>query len=230
MLLAAKNRYSLKDENLFLFPNWVDTKFLKPAKGKHQLRAKWGLNEHDVVVMYSGNLGNKQGLDTIPKLAEFFAQNKRIKFVVVGKGSFRETLESAAEELPNLFVFDLLPYDMLPALLNSADIHLVIQRREFSDLVMPSKLTSILSCGANAIVTADPDTELGSIAKIFPGIYKLIEPDNLHALTNAISDMTCDTQLAKHNELARAYAENHLEKEIVLSTFVSDVEEFLESQ
>ena len=40
--------------------------------------------------------------------------------------------------------------------LNLADVHLVIQKASASDLVMPSKLTTILAVGGLAIITANP--------------------------------------------------------------------------
>ena len=56
--------------------------------------------------------------------------------------------------------------------LNLADVHLVIQKASASDLVMPSKLTTILAVGGLAIITANPGS----------GLYSLVKEQNIGVL------------------------------------------------
>ena len=53
--------------------------------------------------------------------------------------------------------------DRFPLLLAAADLHLVVQRQQAADLVMPSKLTNIMAAGRPFIATATPETELARV-------------------------------------------------------------------
>ncbi|SUG87839.1 glycosyltransferase [Salmonella enterica subsp. enterica] len=77
--------------------------------------------------------------------------------------------------LPNIKFLPLQPYDVLPALLKMGDCHLVVQKRGAADAVLPSKLTNILAVGGNAVITAEPHTELGQLCARYPGIAVCVE-------------------------------------------------------
>jgi colanic acid biosynthesis glycosyl transferase WcaI len=51
---------------------------------------------------------------------------------------------------------DLQPTERLPELLRTADIHLLPQRPEAADLVLPSKLTGMLASGRPVVAMAEP--------------------------------------------------------------------------
>ena len=96
-----------------------------------------------------------------------------------------------------------------------------MQKRGVADLVMPSKLTTILSAGGHALITAEPDTELGLLCKKYPGIAECVEPENLPKFVSALRKMlkTNQTDEQKINIVARDYALKMLNKQIVLEKF-----------
>ena len=49
--------------------------------------------------------------------------------------------------------------------LNLADVHIIPQKDEASDLVLPTKLITILASGKPFIITTSPKTQLGKIAE-----------------------------------------------------------------
>jgi hypothetical protein len=67
------------------------------------------------------------------------------------------------EGLPNAQTchLDLQPMERFNELLGLTDIHLLPQRADAAELVMPSKLTGMLASGRAVAATAHPDTELG---------------------------------------------------------------------
>ena len=81
------------------------------------------------------------------------------------------------------------PVERLNALLNLADIHVLPQRSDAADLVMPSKLTGMLASGRAVIVTAHKGTEL---AEVVGDIGCIVPPEDPFALSNAILRMTKD--------------------------------------
>lgn len=206
-----------------LFPNWVDEQHVKPLPPAQSLRAELGLCDTDKVVLYSGSLGEKQGLELIIKAAHSFSNNKQVKFLICGSGSYKLHLETMAQQygLTNVLFHSLQPYEKLPAILATADIHLVLQKKSVSDLVLPSKLISILSAGGCALVSAVPGTNLHDI------IYRhqmgiLIDPESVDALFNGIK-LALESDLSTYKQNARRYAELHLSKEAILGKFENDL-------
>ena len=104
-----------------------------------------------------------------------------------------------------------------------ADVHLVVQKRGAADAVLPSKLTNILSAGGHALVTADKNTELGQIENRYLGIYTLVPPEDVKAFIEGLRRcLNLDTK--KPNRIAREYAEENLNKHIIIDRFVTELE------
>jgi colanic acid biosynthesis glycosyl transferase WcaI len=118
----------------------------------------------------------------------------------------------------NVFFKPLQPWSRVPEMLSLAHVHLVIQKSGAADAVLPSKLTNILACGGHAIVTAEESTELGQIWEKNEGIYRLVEPENSEELAKSL-DVLLQKDLVEHNEVARAYAVNHLGFKAIIDEF-----------
>jgi colanic acid biosynthesis glycosyl transferase WcaI len=223
MLDNAKHK-GVKEDKLLFFPNWADTDFVTPQTSGDELKAEWGFNTSDKVILYSGNIGEKQGLEIVLGAASHFASQKNIKFVLVGAGAYATKLKEIADktQLKNVFFKDLLPWAKVPQMLALADIHLVIQKKGAADAVLPSKLTNILSAGGHALVTAESNTELGKLANKFDGIFQCAEPENLLSFTQELSSMLAK-DLKQPNAIARLYAEEYLAKDKILDKFVEDL-------
>lgn len=208
-----------------LFPNWVDGNYIKPLPRSQSLRVELGVRESDKVVLYSGSLGEKQGLELIIEAAQSFISQPEVKFMIFGSGGGKPKLKGLVKEfgLTNVTFHPLQSYEKLSALLAIADIHLVLQKKSASDLVLPSKLTGILAAGGCALVSAVPGTTLyDSIAKHQMGI--LIEPESKEALVLAIRKaLSTDLTLYKIN--ARRYAEQYLSKETTLKVFMQQLKQ-----
>ncbi|MDR7127780.1 colanic acid biosynthesis glycosyl transferase WcaI [Algoriphagus sp. 4150] len=210
----------ISKDKQWLFPNWVDSGFITPLSKKESLRSQFGLNYTDKVILYSGNLGEKQGLEYILDVALRFKGQSDIQFVIVGNGGAKNRLEEAATEmgLDNLRFFPLQPYGDLSRLLAVADVHLVLQKKEASDLVMPSKLTGILAAGGLALITAVEGTSLYDVVhKYKMGV--LIEPGSVDALYDGIVACLATVDAGRIKMNAREYALAFLAKETVLGSF-----------
>jgi len=171
-------------ERVVLFPNWVDTEAIRPLdEPLNALRREFGVpTDRDVVVLYSGSMGEKQGLEVLIEVARLL-RNYDIRFVLCGEGSMRERLQELAAQLHNVTFLPLQPLEKLNALLNMADIHVLPQRADAADLVMPSKLTNMLASGRPVVATAYPQTEVG---RVVGQVGVLVPPDSPHDLAEAI--------------------------------------------
>lgn len=212
-------------ERTYLFPNWVDTGYIHPGPKENALRTAWGFSADQRIVLYSGNLGKKQGLDMILDAAEGLVNERpEAVFLIVGDGAAKPGLvdEAARRKLRNVQFKPLQPIEKLPVLLALADVHLIIQKRGAADAVMPSKLTGILAVGGFSIITADEHTELGKLIVNNPGIAELVEPENSVALIAAVSRLLGKPLSTPHyNQVAREYAERTLSTDSIMTAVES---------
>jgi colanic acid biosynthesis glycosyl transferase WcaI len=217
----------IPEEQVYFFPNWADSQFDRPALREDQVRQEFGAGPNDVLVMHAGNMGEKQGLEVVLAAAEQLRERREIKFAMVGAGAAKERLQLAAEErgLDNLRFFPLQPANRLPLMLAAGDIHLVVQRREAADLVMPSKLTNILAAGRASIATVDPDTAVydvlnGHDCGVTPA------PESATELAASIVTLARDAELRERlGRNAQQYAESFLKMDRILSRFEAELEQ-----
>jgi colanic acid biosynthesis glycosyl transferase WcaI len=217
--------------SLSLFPNWVNTTTIRPMAEGRDLRSDWGFASNQKIILYSGNMGKKQGLEIVLDAAEMLqGSHSHAVFLLVGDGAAKgELMQEAGRRLLNNVIFKpLQPFEDLPALLCLADVHIVIQKRGAADAVMPSKIAGILAVGGHVLITADPQTELGQLVADNPGIAVLIEPENSCALAGGIEKMM-KTQV-RFNPVARAYAEQHLSLDVILKNFEQELSDLVEQK
>lgn len=212
-----------------LFPNWVDVNAVEshtPGLNTNSFRRELGLGSK-IILLYSGNMGAKQGLESLAPLARAFAHDDGVHFLLCGDGAFRAQLEKLVTGLVNVTMLPLQPLHRFNDLLNAADIHLLPQRGGAADLVMPSKLTGILASGRPVIATADSGTQVAYVVggvNGAPACGLVIPAENQPALHEAVQRLISDPQMRrKLGASARKYATEHLGKEQVLLKFEADL-------
>jgi len=213
-------RFDIPEEKVCLFPNWVDFKTMIPQAKLKNFRTEWAIPDDCKIVLYSGNMGKKQGLEVVLSAATELARLRPdLLFIMVGDGAAKQELVAAVKQqnLQNVIFKPLQLLSDMSALLGMADLHLVIQKRGVADAVLPSKLTGIFAVGGLALVTADQNTELGQLINDNEGIAMLVEPEDQNALVQAIITVLDDPSLKdRAYNVARNYAENFLDIELVL--------------
>jgi colanic acid biosynthesis glycosyl transferase WcaI len=166
-------------------------------------------------------MGAKQGLDVLGAVAQRFNDTPllrhRIYFIFCGNGAGKKELLRQCENLENVLFLDLQPAENLISFLSLADIHLLPQRSDVADLVMPSKLTGMLASSRPIIASSDPDTELASAVG---QCGLIVPPEDPMAFYDALARLIEDPVLrASLGCLARTYAEKNLDKSVILSKF-----------
>ncbi|MGD0217876.1 MAG: WcaI family glycosyltransferase [Desulfobaccales bacterium] len=212
--LAAKG---VAASRLQVLPNWADLDKVRPGPRLNALRRELGLTS-ETVVLYAGNLGEKQGLEVILEAAALTRSKPSIRYLIAGEGAARERIKLRAQDLglDNVTFLPLQLNSRLPLLLAAADLHLVVQRREAADLVMPSKLTNIMAAGRPFIATAARATELGRVTtESRAGL--LVPPEDGRALAQAVLALAQDPGARKEMGIrARRYAEAFWDRERIL--------------
>jgi colanic acid biosynthesis glycosyl transferase WcaI len=207
----------IPQERLMLLPNWIRTEEIRPGSRATKFRFEWGLTADSVVVLYSGSLGEKQGVETLLEAAASLEGESVIRFVVCSDGPVFARLQEQYGHLSNLVWCKLVAPEQLNDLLNTADIHLLPQRADAADLVMPSKLPGMLASGRPVIATAVSGTQ---VAEVVEGRGIVVPPGDSIALAEAIRGLAADEALrARLGAAARTYAVENLDSEKILTGF-----------
>lgn len=197
-----------------LFPNWVDVHGVSPLSGPSTYRDELGLSADTTVALFSGTWGAKQDLLLIPQVAKRLQDRPDLAFVICGDGVMRPQLEAACRDLPNVHLLPLQPKERLGQLLGMADIHLLTQSADAEDLVLPSKLTGMLSSGRPVVATCRPDTEIGQVVS---RCGRVVLPGSVEQLAQAVLELADSrTDCVELGQRARAYAEHSLAKDAIL--------------
>jgi colanic acid biosynthesis glycosyl transferase WcaI len=218
--LAAKG---VDRERIRYLPNWVDIGHIKPSKARGVYRAEMGISDDAMVVLYSGTLGGKQGLTAIPKVAKYLEHRKDILFVICGEGVMKPQLKAASEGMANLLFIPLQPFALLGELLCMADVHLLTQNPNATDLVLPSKLSGMLASGRPVITTCHAGTELDAVV-CKCGL--VVPPGDIPKLAAAVCKLADETGVRHElGRRARAHAENTFERDAVLTSVFAPIED-----
>jgi colanic acid biosynthesis glycosyl transferase WcaI len=229
-MVALARRKGIAAERLVLFPNWIDMQAMQASEPAatpgESFRAQLGIPADATVAMYSGNMGGKQGLETLGHVARVLRRRTDIHFVFCGEGPQRAVLQQRCESLPRVHFLPLQPLERLGELLASADVHLLPQRADAADLVMPSKLTGMLASGRPVICGTPPGTELSAVVAEC-GV--VVPPENARAMARALRDLADDpARRVTMGAAAAHYARTNLHIDMVLSRFEHELERVVE--
>lgn len=228
-MLSKLGGKGIPQQKTVLFPNWVDTEKIHPLDDTiNQLRSSLNLPPETVIVLYAGTMGKKQGLEDLIAVAKRLQSREDIRFILCGDGVARPSLMQAASGLGNLQFLPVQPIEALNQLLNMADIHILLQKADAADLVMPSKLSGMFASGKAVIATAHVHTELGRVVQE-AGI--LTPPEDVDALEKAILRLAESPVLRSElGNKGRAYALRNWDTKIILREFEHSLAAMLSSK
>ena len=223
-MLDKLNKKGVDSIKQLFFPNWVDTAFIYPLENPSIYRAELNISLSKAVALYSGNMGEKQGLEIVIQAAKEL-ENENVQFIMCGSGSALERLKVLAKDLKNIIWLPLQPLERVNDFLNVADIHLLPQQAGAADLVMPSKLTGMLASGRPIIATADVYTQ---VEKVVQGCGVVVAPGDNTAFSQSIKTLSEDVELRERLGVkARKYADNNLQYEVIMKKFEKELLELV---
>ncbi len=149
-----------RPERITVIRNWshIDGVVGDTGADRAAVRARFGWRPDEVVVLHSGNMGVKQGLENVvdaARLAE--RRGDAVRLVLLGDGGRRPELEAAGRGASRLQFLDPLPAGEYEAALAAADVLLVNEAVGVSDMAAPSKLTSYFAGGRPVLAATAPD-------------------------------------------------------------------------
>ncbi|WP_245580323.1 WcaI family glycosyltransferase [Niveispirillum irakense] len=205
-----------------MLPNWVDISEISPLPHVSRYRAELGLRDNCKVVLYSGSMAFKQGLETIVDAARRMVNRPDVHFVLCGHGMAREALEGRAAGLANVTFLPLQPREHLNEFLGLADMHVLPQKDGAADSVLPSKLGGMLASGRPVLVGARPGTDLFDAVA---GCGLCFTPEDDESLVSAIDRLADDpARRAAFGAAARERASSAWDRDAILGRFVRQAE------
>ncbi|MCP9772253.1 glycosyltransferase family 4 protein [Synechococcus sp. Tobar12-5m-g] len=159
-----------------LVPNWVDVKEYAGAAPSGRFLNQHSAAVNKLTVAYAGNLGVKQGVDSLIRLASAVEHDPRFYFFVIGDGADKPRLSTMADEmqLKNLTFLPFLDQNKYKEMLTDVDLIFVSQRSGAGDNFFPSKLLGLMARQKPLLVAADASSELAQA--IVAGRFGLVSP------------------------------------------------------
>jgi len=217
-MLGRLKTKGVEAENIREVRNWTDIRQTTSNEETARFRKEQlGLSDKDFVCLYSGTMSNKQGLDLIIEAARTLdSVDPDIRFVLCGEGPQKLSLQALAKDLANVQFLELQAGERFAQLLDSVDVHLIPQKAEAADLVLPSKLGGILASAKPVIAMANPGTGLADEVQE-AGL--VIPPGDIQGLALAVRALANDPKLCRtFGEGARKIALKQWNKAAILTT------------
>jgi glycosyltransferase involved in cell wall biosynthesis len=205
-------------ERIWRLRNW--TRRVEPVESAPETRRRFGWHEDEFVCVHGGNMGHKQGLDTLLDTADLL-RDARVRVSLVGDGNDRTRLEQQARErgLSNVQFIELQGPGNWEATMQAADVLLVNQRASVTDMSLPSKLTSYFAAGRPVVAAASPDSETANEVES-AGAGLVVPPSDPAAFRDAILALKDDQALFDRLAARGAeYARSTLSREAALAEY-----------
>ena len=211
---------SISKDKVILIPNGVNTEDFDDAIEKdRQLEYKLGISGK-FVIMYAGNLGVANDIDTILNAARLLKDFRDIVFVLIGGGIRKDEIKKRikTEEMENVIVLDPVSKREISKVISLADVCLAtIKNTPLLQIVYPNKVFDYMASGKPTILTIS-----GVIRNVIEesngGIYVL--PGSPEKLKDAILNYYSNRKLVVlHGRNAKSYVKKHFERAVIAKQF-----------
>ena len=205
-------------ERAVLLPNWVNLAAIQPQgprqRASNPYRQELGIPEQALVLLYSGSMNKKQGLELLVAVIRELADVPNLVWLLAGEGPTKTELAAATAGMAQVRLLPLQPAERLHDWLNLADVHLLPQKAGAADLVLPSKLLGILASGRPVVASSPAGSELGQLAEQ-AGLR--VEPDDGAGFAAALRQLIDNPALRQRlGQQGRQLAEQCYGQEAVL--------------
>ncbi len=169
------------DDKIVVIPNWADG--LAPAGPDPALSQELSLAGR-FNVMFAGNLGEAQGLETVVEAARMLQDLPEVQFVFVGDGVALPRLRAQAESLGNVRFLGRYPAKAMPGLYALADVLLVHLRNDpLFAITIPHKILTYMA-SAKPILAAVTGDAAAVVTEANAGLA--CPPENAQALADTV--------------------------------------------
>lgn len=221
LVLSENMRRRLREQGvrkpIEILPIWVDTDTICTTRTPRGTA---------VTVLYSGNLGVKQGLWQVLDMAERLQRrDSPVRLLLRGEGGEAAAIAAEVESrrLKNVRLAPLVPSERLSEGLARGAIHLVPQDVNAADFAVPSKAYTIMASGRPFVAATRPGSQLWKLCANSQA-FLCVPPGDSDALADAVERLARDPLLrARLGRNGRRYVLRNHNKSLVLDRFISMV-------
>jgi colanic acid biosynthesis glycosyl transferase WcaI len=204
-----------------VIPVWADPDAVRPLPKENAFREQHGL-VGQFVVMYAGNLGITSSLEDVIFAAEALRHEPDVRFVIVGEGVKKPTLEEMAQDkgLENVLFLPFQPRQVFAEMMAAADVNLVTLNRDSSQTSLPSKTFNIMASARPILAVTPPESEIAQLVQetccglnVPPGQPELLAQAilRLERQTDQLPEMGQNGRSALENRFSRTSCANLFE-------------------
>jgi glycosyltransferase involved in cell wall biosynthesis len=217
-------------EKTVLIPNGADVELFRPRSSETSSADEYSIGDR-FVVMYSGVLGIKHGLEVILDTARLLRDQKNIVFLLLGSGARRHALSEHAEKtgLNNVIFAGERPVTEIPDLLARADVCLsALLPDPYLQKIITVKVFEYLAC-ERPVVGAVAGETAAVIQNSGGGI--VVPPNDAQAMADALLTLYRDaSRRAEMGRLGRRYVEENYSRSMWAVKLERTLRELCESE
>jgi glycosyltransferase involved in cell wall biosynthesis len=218
---VIKNNIAKREDNLKVIPNWFsDEKALQNTEIINE--SLKGINsKYKFTVLYSGNMGSSQDMETILQGILEFKNHEEICFVFSGHGNKLEYVKNflSSNNIKNSQVFGFLTGQDYSDILNISDLCIVSLEKGIEGLGVPSKTYGYLAAGKPVLSIMNDETDIAKDLYEYKCGVNIIQEDIL-GFRNAVNSYFNDPELVKtESRNARELYESKYTKKININKY-----------
>jgi glycosyltransferase involved in cell wall biosynthesis len=208
-----------------LVPNGAEPGMFQPDGSGEQFRQDNQLGTA-FTVLYAGAHGMSNDLGIVLQTAEQMRSREDIKFILLGDGKEKASLQAqaAAQNLSNLHFLPPVPKERMREALAASDACLAILKPvELYKTTYPNKVFDYMAAGRPVVLAID-----GVIRQVVEaaGAGLFADPGSPEALARAVSELASDPQKAREMGLSgRRFIERHFDRRQLAEKLALIVEE-----
>lgn len=221
----VKEDFRVPAQHIAVVRNWTHLR-QEVATDIAAARERFGWSDGETIVLHTGNMGVKQGLNNVIEAAKLAdSLGSPIRFVLLGDGSERERLEHLATGVKAIQFIRPLDDVGFSQALAGANVLLVNELPGVAEMAVPSKLTSYFAAARPVLAATDStgitaDEVRGAEAGV------VVPAGAPSALLDAALALRADAD-ARHRfgTAGRRYRETVLDEEHAVDCFVRIIDE-----
>lgn len=222
MLLTMRKRPNGAKYNIQILNNFAVSFNVQSDESSH---FDFRVYQSRLTVIYAGNIGRFQGLETVVVAMGLISARTDINLVIMGDGVLRSTLMATVDRTKsNVRFFDYQPLNLAKSAMRQADIGLVTLMPEMYKYAYPGKTMSYLEQGIPIIAAVEPESELSQ--EMQSQGYGFVAPiGDANALAQLLVRLADDDSWkSKMNAAALAAFERSFSSQVVLERWSRVVE------
>ncbi|MBX3282179.1 MAG: glycosyltransferase family 4 protein [Acidobacteria bacterium] len=211
------------DVPISVIPNWAELETVEPSpRAENPLLKELGI-EDKFVLLYAGNMGYPNDIETILSAAKVLAAEPAspFHFVFLGAGVKRPLIKRAVEsdKPANITLLEPRPRAEQIVFLNACDAGIVSLVSKMKGVSMPSRTYNILAAGKPILAITEAGSEVDLVIKDH-NVGTNCEPGDVAGLLNALRKLEKDrSELEEMGKRARAAALTEYSLETALTGY-----------